>query len=117
MIQGLLNILVTIERRIDVGRDQLNNPTFGDPVSGTGWSVAYSNMPVRLAFSSKALQFAMTGERPNPSGVMYYNPEYSLQAEDRIITPDNIQYVVTSIVPGYVNGGIVDHYEAVLGLP
>lgn len=117
MINSLLNIFVTVERRTSQGRDSINNPIFGDPVSGSGWAIEYSNVPVRLAFSSKALQFAMTGERPTPAGIMYVNPSYVILAEDRIITPDNIQYVVTSVVPGYLNGQVIDHYECILGLP
>lgn len=117
MIQGLLNINVSIYRRASTGRDTLNNPVYGLPTSGAGWSLIYSAVPVRLAFSSEMLEFAMTGERPDPAGVAYINPQYIVQVEDRILTPDNIEYVVTSVVPGYLVAAVVDHYELILCLP
>lgn len=117
MISGIFNSLVTIKRRASTGRDALNNPTYGDPTSGAGWSTVYTNMTVRLAFSANALVFAQTGERPNPAGIMYFPPSYALQLEDRVLTADGIEYVVTSIVTGYINNVVVDHYEAILALP
>ena len=117
MIQGLLNINVSIYRRASTGRDSLNNPTYGLPTSGAGWSLIYSNVPVRLSFSSKNLEFAQTGERPIPAGIAYINASYTVQAEDRVVTSDSIEYTVTSVVPGYLVGTTIDHYECVLGLP
>ena len=117
MIPGIFNQLVTVKRRVSTGTDSLNNPIYGAPTSGAGWSTLYSNMPARLAFSSKSLQFAQTGERPEPSGIMYCSADYILQSEDRVLTPDGIEYVVSSIVPGYVNNSVVDHFEIILTLP
>lgn len=117
MIQGLLNINVSIYRRASTGRDSLNNPIYGTPTSGIGWSLIYSAVPVRLAFSSKALEFAQTGERPTPAGICYISASYSVNTEDRVVTPDGIEYTVTSVVPGYLVAAVVDHYELVLGLP
>src|ERR1700690_1972340 len=101
MPPNFFNILVNVERRSSTGTDILGNPTYGQPTSGAGWSQVYTNMPCKLAFSSKQIQFAQTAERPLPSGIVYYGPQYALQTEDRVITPDGIEYVVTSIVPGY----------------
>lgn len=119
MIPAIFNLNYVVKRRTSSGRDALNNPTYGEPVSGAGWSTIYAAMPARLAFSSKQIQFAHTGERPTPSGILYYSANFSLQIEDRIITPDTspIQYVVLSIVPGYIANQVIDHYEAILGLP
>lgn len=119
MIPAIFNLNYVVKRRVSQGRDALNNPTYGEPVSGDGWSTVYAAMSARLAFSAKAVQFAHTGERPTPSGILYYSAAYALQIEDRIITPDTnpIQYVVLSIVPGYIANQVIDHYEAILGLP
>lgn len=119
MIFGLFNTTVTVKRRASTGRDSLNNPIYGAPTDGAGWSTVYTGVPARLAFSSKAIQFAMTGERPKPSGVVYYPPNFALQVEDRILTADSstIEYTVVSIVPGYINNTTIDHYEAIVQLP
>jgi hypothetical protein len=73
-------------------------------------------MPVRLAFSSKLIKFAKEGERIIPTGVMYYNTDYLLKPEDRVLTTDGIEYVATSVVEGRT-GATIDHYEVVLTLP
>jgi hypothetical protein len=117
MIQGLLNSSVSIYRRTSAGRDSLGNPIYGTPTSGVGWALIYSNAPVRLAFSSKSLEFAQTGERPVPAGIAYINASYTVLAEDRILTPDGIEYTVTSVVPGYLVANVIDHFELVLSLP
>ena len=113
---GLLNVNVTIIRRTSQGRDSLNNPVYGTPTSGVGWNLIYYSMPVKLAFSSKMIQFAKEGERIQPSGVAYYNNGYQLQQEDRVVTSDGIEYTVTSVVPAYVFNQVIDHYEALLQL-
>lgn len=119
MIPAIFNQNFQVYRRTSGGRDALNNPTYGEPVSGAGWSLIYPVMLARLAFSSKSIQFAHTGERPTPSGILYYSADFVLQPEDRIFTPDTkpIQYIVLSIVPGYIANQVIDHYEAILGLP
>lgn len=108
---------VVIKRRIVTGRDSLNNPVYGQPTSGSGWTTVYTDMPVRLAFSSKNVRFAPEGERILPTGVMYWNLGYTLQAEDRVLTALGIEYVVIGITVGRGVGNILDHYEAVLQLP
>lgn len=120
MIQAIFNENVTVKRRIGIdvaSRDSLNNPIYGVPTSGAGWSTVYTNMPCRLAFSSRALQFAMTAERVTPSGIMYYDVAYTLKHEDRILTSTGIEYIVTSIADGYIINTVLDHYEALLDLP
>jgi hypothetical protein len=114
---NLLNTTVDIKRRVSTGRDSLNNPVYGAPTSGAGWNTVFQAIPVRLAFSSKAVNFAMEGERVQPQGVMYYNTGPTIQVEDRVLTDTGIEYTVTSIVPGYVFGNVVDHFEALLQLP
>lgn len=117
MIYGILNESVTVKRRASTGIDSLGNPTYGTPTSGSGWSTVYDAMPARLAFNSSPIVFAPTGERPIPNGVVYYGPDYTVQEEDRIITSNGIEYVVTSIVIGYINNSKIDHYEAIVSLP
>lgn len=114
---NILNLTVVIRRRQSTGRDSLNNPTYGTPTSGAGWSNAYNAVRVRLAFSSKPVRFAAEGERIQPVGTMYYNPGPDIHPEDRVLTPDGIEYNVVSVVPGYISGTMVSHYEAVLQLP
>ena len=117
MPPNFLNILVNVTRRSSTGTDVLGNPTYGAPTSGAGWSTVYTGMPAKLAFSSKSIQFANTAERPTPSGIVYYGSAYALQVEDRVITPDGIEYVVTSIVIAYNPANAVDHFEAIVELP
>jgi len=112
----MLSQIVTIKRRSSTGVDSLNNPNYGAPTSGLGWATIYNGVPVRLAFSSKAVNFQQTGERVQPVGVMYYNPGYLLQAEDRVLTADGIEYNVISVVEGRM-GTVITHYEAILQLP
>lgn len=119
MFNALFNTTVNVYRAASAGRDSLNNPIYGDPVTGAGWAQIYTAMPCKLDFSSKILQFAQTGERPEPSGVMYIPNSYSLTEDDRIITSDAspIQYVVVSVEPAYLTPMSISHYEAVLILP
>ena len=117
MIQALLNETVIVKRRVSTGRDSLNNPTYGTPTSGSGWSTVYSNMPIRFAFDRKQVQFSQTGERIQPSGTIYYQPSYSVLQEDRFLTTDGIEYVVVSVQPAYITGSVIDHWEAICQLP
>lgn len=114
---ALLSQSVAIKRRASQGVDSLNNPTYGQPTSGLGWATIYNSVPVRLAFSSKAIRFVAEGERITPNGIMYYNPGFLLMPEDRVLTTDGIEYNVVSIVEGRSTGTTVDHYEAILQLP
>lgn len=115
---NILNTTVTVKRRNSLGRDSLNNPIYGQPTQGDGWTNVYLNMPVRLAFSGKDVRFAPEGERILPTGVMYYNKPFLLENEDRVLTQDGIEYVVIGLTIGYGPvGKVVDHYEAVLQLP
>jgi hypothetical protein len=117
---ALLNISAVVVRRTSTGVDILNNPTYGSPTNGTGWNVVYNSVPVRLAFSTKAINFKKEGERIIPTGVVYYNAGYILMPEDRILFQDPngnlIEYVITSIVEGRM-GVIIDHFEALVSLP
>lgn len=117
MQPSLLNEKVDVYRRVDTGRDALNNPDYGSPVTGDGWNLIYRAMPSKLAFSDKKIDFASGGERVLPHGTMYFSQAYLLRQEDRIITPDNIQYVVTSIRVAYKTATVIDHYEAIVELP
>ncbi len=114
---NLLNTTVDVKRRTSTGRDSLNNPTYGAPTGGAGWNTVFQNIPVRLAFNTKAIQFAPEGERITPNGVMYYNAGPNIKPEDRVLTETGIEYTVISVVPGYAFGKVVDHFEAVLQLP
>ena len=115
MIASYLTDLVTVTRRVSSGTDALGNPTYGSPVS---WATVYSNMPSKLAFSSNPIRFdKAVGERPLPSGVMYFNPGFTLKLEDRILSSAGVQYVVISLQPAILIPNVIDHYEAVLALP
>ena len=117
MPPGLLFNRTDVYRRTSTGRDSLNNPIYGKPVTGAGWTKTYTAIPCRLAFSSKSIQFAKTGERPSPSGIVYVPAANIILPEDRFLTSDGIQYTVTSVVPGYSFGGVVDHWECICDLP
>ncbi len=114
---NLLNTTVTIRRRISQGRDELNNPIYGQPTSGDGWYTAFANVQVFLAFSSKSLRFALEGERVQPNGIMYYNTATDIKVEDRVVTSTGIEYVIIATSIAYLGGNVIDHYEAVLQLP
>ena len=118
MLQSIFNSTVTVKRRTDssiASRDIFNNPVYGAPTAS--WQTIYTDMPCRLAFSSKPIQFAPTGERVTPNGVAYIPQNYTIYHEDRIITSGGTEYVVTSIVPAYLNNNVIDHYEAIVELP
>lgn len=117
---AILNELVSIKRRVSLGVDSLGNPIYGQPTQGQGWQTVYTNVPCKLAFNSKMIQFAPEGERVTPSGVMYFNNGFTILPEDRVLvsrTSGFIEYNVVSIVPGYIFGTVVDHFEAILQLP
>lgn len=114
---SILNQQVVVKRRKSTGLDALGNPIYGAPTGGVGWSTIYPSMPIRLAFSTKMLRFAMEGERVQPQGVAYYNAPYKLKPEDRIVTDDGIEYTVISIQEGQAFGPVVTHFEAVVVLP
>ncbi len=117
MQQSLLNENVDVYRRVSGGRDSLNNPVYGDPITGSGWNQIYAAMQCRLAFTDKKVDFSRGGERVLPYGTVYYPATFCLLQEDRIITTENIQYVVTSIRIAYKMGKVIDHYEAIVELP
>ena len=117
-MQGIFNSKVTVKRRLAIGvasRDALNNPIYGAPTAT--WNTIYTNMPARVAFTSKPIQFAPTGERILPIKILYIPPNFTVYHEDRILTADGIEYVVTSVVPGYTNNTVIDHWELALDLP
>ena len=114
---GLLNENVIVKRRFSQGRDSLGNPIYGTPTQGDGWTNVYEDMPVRLAFTGKDVRFAPEGERILPTGIMYFNSQYELRMEDRVLTPDGIEYNVIGITKAFLMAGVIDHYEAVLQLP
>ena len=118
MLPAIYNLKVTVKRRTDISvasRDIFNDPIYGTPT--VGWNTVYTNMPARLAFSAKPLQFAPTAERVTPNGVMYIPNNYQIFHEDRVLTPDGIEYVVVSVVAGYLNNTVLDHYELEVALP
>lgn len=114
----IFNEKVTVKRRLSLAaapRDVLNNPTFGAPTAT--WTTVNSALPCRLAFSSKELIFAATGERVTPSGVMYTGATADVKHEDRIITASGVEYVVVSVVQGLLGPTTVSHLEITLALP
>lgn len=119
MIGGIFNTLVTVKRRPSpsASRDSLNNPVYGAPTAS--WTTVYSDMPARFGLGGKPLQFAAPAERVTPSGVVYIPPEFIVYHEDRILTSDvnPIEYVVVSVVPGYINNTTIDHWELDIALP
>lgn len=117
MQNSLLNEKVDVYRRVAAGRDSLNNPIYGTPATGVGWNLVYLAMPSKLAFTDKRISFDRGGERVKPYGTMYFSADFEVLQEDRIITTDNIQYVVSSIRVAYKTGTVIDHYEAIVELP
>lgn len=118
MINFVFNENVVVKRRASVAtapRDSLNNPVYGAPTAS--WTVVYASMPVRLAFDRKQVEFAGTGERVKPNGVMYFSANYSLLQEDRIITSEGVEYVVVSLQKGYQTTFVLSHMEAIVELP
>lgn len=118
MINAIYNIKVTVKRRLGIAvasRDSMNNPIYGEPTAT--WDTIYTNMPARLSFRAKPLQFAPIAERVTPNGVIYIPSNYTIYHEDRIITPDLVEYVVTSVAVGYINNQIIDHFELEVELP
>lgn len=114
---SLFNENVDVYRRVSGGVDSLNNPVYGVPITGSGWNLVYPQMPCKLAFTDKRIEFAHGGERVLPYGTVYFSQAYLLMQEDRIITTNNIQYVVTSIRVAYKTSTVIDHYEAIVELP
>lgn len=114
---SILVSTVTIKRRASTGRDSLNNPIYGAPTSGAGWSTVYSGIQCRLALQTKQVRFAPEGERILPTGVVYFNPGITLLAEDRIITSDGIEYNIISVINAPGPSGVTDHIECVIQLP
>jgi hypothetical protein len=110
-----LNTPVTVKRRQSSGIDSLGNPVYGAPTGG--WNTVATNVMVRFAFNTKMTRFAPEGERQEPTGVVYYNPGPDIRNEDRLITPEGYEYNVISVVPGYLFGKTVSHYEAVIQTP
>lgn len=113
----LLTENVTVRRRRSVGRDSLNNPSYGPATDGAGWYTVIENFPVKLAFSGKDIKFAPEGERVLPTGIMYYNLPGDIRHEDRILTSNGIEYIVIGLNTAYLVGKVVDHMEANLQLP
>lgn len=118
MIPGIFNEEITIKRRVSLAaasRDSLNNPIYGAPTAT--WNTVYSNVPARLAFSAKPLQFAQTAERVTPNGVVYIPADYTIYHEDRVLTSAGVEYVVISVAAGYINNSSIDHWELEVSLP
>lgn len=75
-------------------------------------------MPARFAFNTRMIRFAKEGERIQPQGVMYFDQQYLLQFEDRVLVASTgAEYVVTGIATGYMINAVIDHMEATLELP
>jgi hypothetical protein len=127
MLHWFYNTTVTVKRRANAtplsgasgaitvaSRDIFNNPVYGAPAT---WTAVYSAMPCRLAFKDRGVQFAPTGERIQPTGTLYYPAEYNLYQEDRIVTADGIEYVLTGINDAYLTPTTLSHHEGELSLP
>ena len=119
MMYSTFNTTVQVMRRLSLAaasRDSLNNPVYGVPTQAP-WYQVYAAMPARIALSAKPLEFAQTSERIIPNGVVYIPANYTVYHEDRLLTTNGIEYVVTSVVPGYVISTVIDHYELQIALP
>jgi hypothetical protein len=118
---SLLNQTISISRRQSTGRDSLNNPTYGQPASGSGWSTVYSGLQARLAFSSKPIIFSKEGERVTPTGIVYLNLGPKIYHEDRVLFTNyqggTVQYVVVDVINAIGINGQPDHIELVVSLP
>jgi hypothetical protein len=123
MFAAIFTDVVNVRRRTTstaASRDALNNPVYGDP---TVFPIVYTGIKVRILFSGKSMIFPATGEIIRPQGIMYYPTNLTILPQDRVVTvstpgyPANIEYVVTSFVPGFLFNGKVSHFEAQLALP
>lgn len=117
---ALLNQIATVRRRASTGRDSLNNPDYGFPTGGLGWSTVYNNIAIRLAFSSKPIRFAQEGERVQPTGIIYLNTGPIIKPEDRVLITEGsqvIEYTVISVIYAKAFGPETDHLELVVQLP
>lgn len=119
MLPNVFNTTVQVKRRLtlaEASRDSLNNPIYGTPTVAP-WYQVYPSMPARIALSAKPIQFAQTAERIIPNGVVYAPANYTVYHEDRLITQYGVEYVVVSVVPGYVISTVIDHWEIQIALP
>jgi len=107
---------ISVSRRTYTGLDSLNNPIYGVPVTGAGWTTIYTGVKCRLSLSGKDVEYSRIGERIKPSGILYTNSKYDIRNEDRVITSDGIQYVVIGVTTSRL-GSVVDHYEYQIQLP
>ncbi len=118
---SLLNQSINIVRRQSTGRDSLNNPIYGQPTSGSGWSTIYVGLQARLAFSSKPIMFSKEGERVTPTGIVYLNIGPKIYHEDRVVFTNyqggTVQYVVVDVINAIGINGQPDHIELVCTLP
>ena len=118
---SLLVQTISISRRTSTGRDSLNNPTYGEPVSGSGWNIVYTNLQARFAFSSKPIVFEKMGERVTPTGIVYLNPGPVIYHEDRVLYSNNggqtVEYTVIDVINALGVNGQIDHTELVVALP
>lgn len=123
MLPAVYTDIINVTRRVPYDtapRDSLNNPVYGDPAD---WTIVYSNIKVRLAFTGKPLQFMATGELIQPAGVLYYDKTYVILPMDRIITVNvpgsipGIEYVVNNVSPLFRIHGVVDHMQGSVLLP
>ena len=118
---SLLNQKISISRRQSTGRDSLNNPTYGQPTSGAGWNIIYTDLQARLAFSSKPIIFAKEGERITPTGIVYLNPGPKIYHEDRVLFTNyqdgTTEYTIVDVINAIGVNGQIDHLELVVQLP
>jgi hypothetical protein len=107
----------TVKRRALVPAvDILNAPSYGKVIN---WSNVYVNLPCRLeVYSPSSIQFKPTGERIEPSNILYVDCSTPLKPEDRVfllnIEDTGLYYyqefIVQGAVPALTMMGLPQHH-------
>jgi hypothetical protein len=112
----------TVKHRLQGTRDMLNAPSYGEPSS---WETIYTDLPCSLEVYSKSdIQFKPTGERMEPTNILYVGIDTPLDIEDRIYFAGvdsglgyDQEFVVQGANPAIDMMGQIDHLEYELIIP
>jgi hypothetical protein len=104
-------------------KDILNAPNYGKV---DNWVNIYINLPCRLEIKQSSIQFKPTGERVEPTNILYVDASTPLNIEDRVfmVSSDNVsglgyqqEFIVSGVMPAISMIGGIDHYEYSLIIP
>lgn len=113
MMSAWLNATVTVQRRIELSRNTLNEPVYGNE---SDYPVIYPDEYVRIEYESQSMQFTTAGERVDPTKVLMYI-ENLVYEEDRVtvLTSDDpsqvgMLFLIKTVQPEWNAVGNVHHY-------